>query len=62
MLRGVATHPLPVVRIVIPIFDLKVERLVRYTAPMGKESMIIVLALVFLLGAGIGLYAARLVF
>jgi len=29
---------------------------------MGKESMIIVLALVFLLGAGIGLYAARLVF
>lgn len=51
-----------VVGIVIPIFTLKVESLTRYTYHMGKESLIIVLALVFVLGAGIGFYAARLLF
>ena len=29
---------------------------------MGKESLLIVLLLVLLLGAGIGFYAARLIF
>jgi hypothetical protein len=29
---------------------------------MGKESLVVVLALVFILGAGVGFYVARLFF
>ena len=50
------------VRIVIPVFTLKVETLFRYTNAMGKESLVIILAMVFVLGAGIGFYVAKLIF
>jgi hypothetical protein len=62
MVRKMATESSSCVRIVIPIFALKVEGFTRYTVCMGKESLIIVLALVFVLGAGMGFYAARLFF
>ncbi|MFT5831894.1 MAG: hypothetical protein ACI9SY_000271 [Candidatus Paceibacteria bacterium] len=62
MVRKMATESSSCVRIVIPIFALKVEGLPRYTNHMGKESLIIVLALIFVLGAGMGFYAARLFF
>ncbi len=62
MCRGKTVVMSSVVAIVIPIFILKVESFTRYTYHMGKESLVIVLALVFVLGAGIGFYAARLLF